>query len=140
MTANEEKIRSFFKGDVYALETTGIVIEEVSDGYAVCSLTPQNKHVNADGVTQGGALYTLSDFCFALAANAKSISEQGRPNTVTLSVNMNYLRPVKLNGKIKAFAKCVKSGKRICYYDVSVFSEEEPEKILAAATVIGTVL
>ena len=35
-----EKVREFFKGDQYATEATGIVIDSVEKGHSVVSLEP----------------------------------------------------------------------------------------------------
>ena len=42
-----EKARDFFANDKYATEATGIVIEEVSEKYAKCSLKLNDIHKNA---------------------------------------------------------------------------------------------
>lgn len=137
MTYDLDKINAFFKGDVYAMEQTGVTIEEAGEGYAVCSFIPDEKHANADGVVQGGAIYTLADFCFAVAANAKGLIETGRPTTVTLSANASYLRPAKLGEKLVAKANCVKQGRSACYYQVQVASEREPDRIIASVVING---
>ena len=136
-TKELDSIKTFFEGDVYALKTTGIVIEEANAGYAVCSMVPGEKHVNADGVVQGGALYTLADFCFAVAANADSLVKTGKPRTVTFSANIVYLRPARLNEKLIATAKCVKDGRTAVYYEVNITTEENKDKIICAFTVNG---
>ncbi|MBP5183910.1 MAG: PaaI family thioesterase [Lachnospiraceae bacterium] len=132
-----EKVKAFFKGDIYALDTTGIVIEEADKGFAVCSLMPREKHVNADGVVQGGAIYTLADFCFAIAANADEIVRTGSPATVTLSANVSYLRPAKLGEKLIATARCIKNGRTASYYEVKVAAETAPDKVICAAAING---
>ena len=132
-----EKVKAFFKGDIYALDTTGINIEEADEGFAVCTLVPGEKHVNADGVVQGGAIYTLADFCFAVAANAEEIVKYGKPRTVTLSANITYLRPAKLNEKLVATAKCVKQGRTAGYYEVKVTPEGAPDKVICAVNING---
>lgn len=66
-----EEARAFFENDVYATKTTGIKIDEIGDNYAKCSLDLGPGHKNAAGAVMGGALFTLADFCFAVAANLK---------------------------------------------------------------------
>ena len=139
MSEKLDVIRAFFQKDVYAMETTGVVIEEVGDGFAVCSLVPDERHVNADGVVQGGALYTLADFCFAVAENGETIVREGLPNTVTLNAAVNYLRPAKLGEKLVATAKRVKGGRTACYYEVNVTADKDRERVLCAVTINGIV-
>ena len=42
-----EKAREFFGGDLYATDATGIVIDEIGDHFARCSLEITRKHQNA---------------------------------------------------------------------------------------------
>ena len=132
-----KKLNDFFQADKYAMDTTGIIIDEAGDGYAVCSLHPEERHANADGVVQGGALYTLADFCFAVAANNRVIIEKGQPNTVTLSANITYLRPAKLGEKLRAVAKCIRSGRRACCYEIIITAENNRDNAVSIITVSG---
>ena len=132
-----ETIRDFFSADSYALKTTGITIEEADAGNAVCSMLPDERHANADGVVQGGALYTLADFCFAVAANAGPLVNSGKPVTVTLSASVSYLRPAKIGEKLIATARCVKAGRTAGYYEVNITSADSPEKVICAVTING---
>lgn len=84
-----EQIREMFSNDIFATETTGIVINEVNDGFATCSLKIERRHMNAANSVMGGAIYTLADFTFAVASNFN------RPLTVTLSSNINFLASPK---------------------------------------------
>lgn len=63
------KVREQFKKDRFATEATGITIEAVDENYAKCQLIVEEKHMNAAGSVMGGALFTLADFTFAVAAN-----------------------------------------------------------------------
>lgn len=59
----------FFKNDNFAA-ANDVVLEEVRPGYARAKMTVTQKHLNAGGRTQGGALFTLADLATAAAANA----------------------------------------------------------------------
>lgn len=63
-------IAEFFRKDRFAA-AADIRIEEVRKAYARCSMKIQDKHLNAAGSTQGGAVFTLADFCLAIAANTQ---------------------------------------------------------------------
>lgn len=134
---NTEKIREFFKEDVFAVDTVDISIDEVVENYAKCSFTPDRRHKNAAGVVMGGALFALADFTFAVAANAKDIIEETKNVTQTLSSNISYLSPAKIGQKLICEAKCIKKGRTACYYTVNVYAENDPSKILAVAAVNG---
>ena len=66
-----EDIRERFAGDRYAAHS-GIIIEEAREGYARCSMVIQPYHLNALNSVQGGALFTLGDFAFAVASSLES--------------------------------------------------------------------
>ena len=63
-----QKEREYFSGDRYATEN-GAVIEEISETYAVCSLSLEQRHTNVPGNVMGGAVFMLADFAFAAASN-----------------------------------------------------------------------
>ena len=112
-----EEAREFFKADIFATQTTGIVIEEVADGYARCSLETEEKHMAAHHHVMGGALFTMADFAFAVAANgfAEKI-------TVSQHVSMTFLSPAK-GRELLAEARCLKAGRTTCLYQVDVRDE-----------------
>lgn len=111
-----EKVRQTFANDRFATEATGILIADVADNYAKCELTIESRHCNALGAVMGGAIFTLADFCFAVAANANELS------TVSVASNINYLNSAK-GKKLIAEAKCLKSGKRTCFFRINVADE-----------------
>lgn len=117
----------FFKDDTFAVDTTGIVIDEVDKGYAKCSLKIDERHLNANNFVMGGAIFTLADFTMAIAANA------GNPNTVSLNLNINYVSVGK-GPVLYAEAKCVKDGRSVCFYEVTVTDAEDK----TVATVSGS--
>lgn len=106
-----EEIREFFAKDLYATETTGVVIDEVGDRYAKCSLQLSAKHKNARGHLMGGVIFTLADFVFAVATNA-----QGQ-DTVTVVGEVTYFSSAK-GDVLYGESKLLKDGKRNCYYDI----------------------
>ncbi|MDR2139760.1 MAG: hotdog fold thioesterase [Tannerella sp.] len=62
-------IRDFFKNDAFAA-AAGIELLEVGKGYARVRMEIRPMHLNGGGVCQGGALFTLADFAFAVATNS----------------------------------------------------------------------
>lgn len=57
------------KGDRFAAHT-GVEIEKVAEDYARATLTVAEHHLNAGGVCQGGAIFTLADTALACASNS----------------------------------------------------------------------
>ena len=109
-----EKVREYFKGDVFATSSTGAVIEEIGDRWAKCSLLIDSRHKNAANQVMGGAIFTLADFAFAVAANRPDL-----PITVTVSTNISFIGTAKGSSLI-AQTKLLKDGRRNCFYEVEV--------------------
>ncbi len=112
-----EEIREIFKNDRFAT-VNGAYIEEVGDGYSVCSIEINENHKNAVGGIMGGVMFMLADFAFAVAANHDVM------NTVSISSNIAFVGVCK-GTKLIAAAKCLKDGKSTCYYNISVCDELE---------------
>ena len=110
--ASCEEIREFFSNDTYAIHT-GIYIDEAANGEAVCSFEIKDYHMNSGGAVQGGAIFTLADFTFAVAAN--SLGKM----TVSVNNNISYLRPAK-GKKLIGKSKCLGRTKRMCFYEVYI--------------------
>ena len=94
---NVEKMKAFFQKDAFAA-AAGLEICSVTDKEAVVKAQVTDKHLNANGCVQGGMLYTLADFAFAVLSNFL------HPMTVTQSGQIQYLRPA-LTASLKAVAK-----------------------------------
>lgn len=110
-----ERIRDFFYNDFYAYDS-GARIVSAKEGEAVCSLELTSCHNNAGGGVQGGVIFTLADFAFAVAANC------GGRLTVSLTSNITFINQPK--GKtLTAHARERAGKKTVCFYDVSVTDE-----------------
>lgn len=110
-----EQIRKIFANDRFATDN-GAVIDEVDDGYAKCSLEIQQNHLNAMGTVMGGAIFTLADFAFAVAANWNKLLNVSTTSQIT------YLGAAK-GKRLIAEAHKVKEGRSTCYYLVNVTDE-----------------
>lgn len=110
-----KKVQERFANDRYAT-SNGAVIEEIGDGYAKVSMEIDEHHFNAAGGIMGGAVFTLADFAFAVAANwqGKTILSQ--------TAQITYLGRVK-GKRMIAQARQVKDGRTMCYYVVDVTDE-----------------
>lgn len=109
-----DQIRACFSGDHFASETVGVRIDVAEPGHAICSLPIRPAHLNANFVPMGGAIFTLADFAFAVAANGHSTRV-----TVTQQVAVTFLSASR--GKVlTAEARCLKAGHTTCLYTVDV--------------------
>lgn len=103
----------FFSNDTFSVRQLGAKIEAAEDGYARCSLEPDERHQNAAGSVMGGVIFSLADFAFAVAANSKSA------RVVTQSASTVFLSSPKCSRMI-AEASCIKRGRNLCCYDITV--------------------
>ena len=98
---------NIWKGILHHIESIQINemdILDVKPGYAKVSLTADDTNRNLYQCTHGGAIFTLCDLTSGMAVYAYGVS------TVTLSGNINYLRPGMTN-LIYAEAVCERKGK-----------------------------
>ena len=111
-----DNVRETFSKDKFATEVTGIEIVAVSENYAKCELTIDDRHRNALGAVMGGVIFTLADFCFAVAANSKKLS------SVSVSSNIVFLNAVR-GERLIAESHCMKSGRKNCFFRINVTDE-----------------
>ena len=112
-----EEIKKFFKGDNLA-KYLGIELVDVSRGKAVAKMVVKNEHLNGIGTVHGGAIFTLADFAFAVAANS-----HGRV-TVAINVSISYMNAVS-SGILTAVAREISLNPKIASYTVNILNEEE---------------
>lgn len=122
-----EKVRRFFEGDRYAVEVTGVKIDEVDDCYSKCSLELDKRHYGAHDQVMGGVMFTLADFAFAVATNTSESF------TATADSHISYLTSSK--GK-KLFAECrkVKEGRKLCFYEITITDDLGTEIAVISTT------
>ena len=113
-----DQICACFSGDRFATEAAGVTIDVAEPGHAVCSMPIRPIHLNANSVPMGGAIFTLADFAFAVAANGHSTRV-----TVTQQVSVTFLSASR--GKVlTAEARCLKAGRTTCLYAVDVTDDK----------------
>lgn len=123
-----ERVRELFGADRYAA-LTGIAIEGVEDGGAVCTLRLDGRHRNARGVAMGGVLFTLADFVAAVAANAAS----GELHWVSLDSSIHFLAPATGN-RLTATCRALKQGRTTALYQTTIESPDQGKTIAVVET------
>lgn len=91
-----EKVIELFEKDQFA-KKAGVRIISVKTGYAECKMMVTQDHLNGIGILMGGALFTLADFTFSLAANSHGTI------AVTLNASISYLQKC-VQGEVRAVA------------------------------------
>lgn len=124
-----EEARRFFANDLYATEATGIVIDEVGDGYAKCSLRLERKHQNAVGHVMGGVIFTMADFTFAVSTNC------GGRVTVSTVAQISHIASPK-GDTLYSESRLLKDGHRTCFYEVEI--TDNTGALIATVSFCGT--
>jgi acyl-CoA thioesterase len=87
--------------------------------------------LNAAGIAQGGAIFTLADFCFAVHANLPYLAGEREAPTVGQSNSISFLRP-GTGARLIARSACLSRGKSAAVFRVDV--EDEKGRLVAAMT------
>lgn len=109
-------IKTFFDNDRFA-KNAGIELIEAGNGYAKASMKIEEMHLNGGNVVQGGALFTLADFAFAVAVNSHA------KLTFSIQSNINIFKS-ESSGILFAEAKEVFSHPKICNCQVDITNEK----------------
>ena len=107
-----EKIKNFFKRDKFA-EYVGIELLEVEEGKAKTRMEINENHLNGIGTVHGGALFTLADFTFAVAANSYGNV------TVAINANISFMKAAK-EGFLFAEAREISRNPKISTYTIDI--------------------
>jgi uncharacterized protein (TIGR00369 family) len=84
---------------------------EVSEGHAVFSIEPDERHYNGLGIAHGGLAATLLDSALGCAIN--TMMPPGRIFT-TLEMKINYVRPMRREtGAVRCEASVIYVGGRV---------------------------
>lgn len=124
----EKELRKFFEKDRYIIKN-GIEIIEICKEYVICKVKIGDDHLNAKDVVQGGMIYTLADFAFAVHANFLY------NEAVTQNATISYVRSAKDCKYIYAKTKQVTNTNHNCVYNVSIYNDKE--EIIAVAQING---
>jgi acyl-CoA thioesterase len=111
-----EDIKSFLKKDNFAVNV-GIELLEVSPGYAKAKLNIEEKHLNALGTVQGGALFTLADLAAGAAINAHGNAAVG------INTNMYFVKAAS-KGTLIAEARETSISPKIATYNVDITDDK----------------
>jgi acyl-CoA thioesterase len=108
-------LRTFFGGDLFAARN-GIELLEVEEGRALARLTVSGEHLNAAGVVQGGAVFTLADFAFAAASSSRGNV------ALAIEAHVTFLRAAR-EGCLLAEAREESGSRRLSTCTVRVTGE-----------------
>ena len=108
-----EQLKQFFLRDKY-VALSGIEIVSTSDEHSLVRAEISDMHLNAAGSVQGGMIFTLADFAFAVLAN------RIHPATVTSSSSITYLAPCRDTKYVTAESREVSRYRHNCVHEVII--------------------
>jgi acyl-CoA thioesterase len=116
------ELAEHLKNDRFA-ETIGIERVFCKEEYWTARLTVTEKHLNGLGVAQGGAIFTLADYAFAIASNT-----DGRTST-GLQTNIAFISPAQPGDVLIAHIREVSRRKTISIYEIEIRNEQTDQLI-----------
>lgn len=119
---NKDAIKNFFKNDRFA-GLAGAKIDSISAEEVVCSLEIEEHHLNAGDKVQGGAIFTLADFAFAVACNYDDLALDKKNISVSHSSHITFFRPAS-GKKLIAKSRCIQKGRKLSVYRMTVTDDE----------------
>jgi len=117
MSVSLEDFTVFFEKDRFA-KNAGIQLLEVSPGFARAQMRIGENHLNAVGVVQGGAMFTLADFAFAVASNS-----YGRV-ALAIQTEISFFKSVT-SGVLTAVAREISLHNKLATYLIDILDEKE---------------
>lgn len=104
-------------GDRFAAGS-GARLIEIGPGTAVAVLEVTSKHLNAGGVCQGGAIFTLADLVFAALVN------QGENHTFAINSTIYYHVSARAGDTLRAAGRLSCAHHRIPTAEVEVTNQD----------------
>jgi acyl-CoA thioesterase len=111
-----EDVKRCFKNDRFAAHSD-IELLSVSPGHATAKMTLHSRHLNGVNTVHGGAIFTLADFAFALAANSHGTV------AVAINANVTFMKAAR-TGALWAEAREVSKNFKIGSYVVEVKDDQ----------------
>jgi len=108
-----EALRMRAKSEPYA-KLLGIELVKVDSGYALVRMAFTEKHHNIYSRCHGGAIFSLIDEAFQIAANSSGRIE------IALNVNVSYMKTPGEGDVLTAEAKRIDSSRRISHFLIEV--------------------
>ena len=96
---------------------SGCVLDEIGDGWARATLVVTSEHLNAGGVCQGGAFFTLADIAIAAVMNSHGQLTFGVEN------NIVYVKSAHEGDMLTAVATEVVNHHKLPYVDVRITNQ-----------------
>lgn len=104
--------------------------EDGPDGSLLFACRTDPSMSNPLGIVHGGITAALLDTCMGVTCSAQC----GRAATPTVTLTVNYVRPVPLDAQLRVRTRTVRIGRSTGQLSAEVPPADHPEEILATAT------
>lgn len=99
-------------------ENLGITVVDGGPEKSIAALRITDAHTNSLGIAHGGVIFTLADRAFGLACN------RGPEPSVTMDMNIRYLRPAMVGQLLTATAERIHAGRSTSFIRIDVRDED----------------
>lgn len=110
-------LKEFLKNDRFAA-LADAHLTEVGEGTAKVEMTVTAEHLNAGGVCQGGALFTMADLGFAAVANSHGHL------TFSIQSSMTFHKSALLGDHLQAVAKETYDHRKLPCCEVKITNQQ----------------
>jgi acyl-CoA thioesterase len=110
-----EDLQRFFAKDRFA-STNGVELVELRRGFAKAQMKVEERHLNAVGIVQGGAIFTLADFAFAVACNSAG------QIAIAVNTNLSFVKATR-SGTLYAEAEEIARSRKLSTCAVRVIDD-----------------
>lgn len=107
---------AFFEQDHFA-QGNGMRVVEIRPGFARAEMSVAPRHLNAVGILQGGALFTLADLAFTAASNSYGVV------AVACQSDITFFKGVA-SGRLTAVAEEVARTRKLSTCVVRITGED----------------
>lgn len=114
--------------DVFAAQA-GARITKIEEDMAQANMTVHSSHLNAGGVCQGGALFTLADLALAAVMNSEGHL------TLSLQTNIIFHASAHTDDRLTATAQAVHHHHRVPTFEVRITNQDE--QLIATLTAVA---
>ena len=125
MLSGIEYMRKIMTGELPSsgmVDLLNLKLVEVSEGRAVFTVQPDERHYNGLGIAHGGLAATLLDSALGCAINA--MMPAGKIFT-TLEMKVNYVRPIRgERGVVRCEGNVIHAGGRVAIAEGRIMDED----------------
>ncbi len=102
--------------------TLGVKFLKYEDSYCEIELKVRPELLNIGGSLHGGVIEAMCDI--ALSGAVTCTLHDSADRCVTMQMNVNFLRPGRLDDTLIAYGEIIKHGKTVCYVEGGIKNQD----------------